>query len=148
MTRAYRFMPRPKNSDEFDRFIGMQEKIVAKAVKRFGPDGGPTANARFHLAVSLERAGRQDEARLMYEEVLAANRRHRDSEDPNVLGAEEHLAMNLFRSGKLGEARSLFAHVRDARERTLGSGDPATQRPSNWIAAIEVAEEQGRGTVA
>jgi len=49
-----RFMPRPKNSNGFDRFIGVQETVVAKAVKRFGPDGGPRANARFHLAIKAQ----------------------------------------------------------------------------------------------
>jgi hypothetical protein len=136
MKKTYRFKPAPKSPADFERFIEMHERIVAKAVRTFGPDGGPTSNARHHLAIELERSGRLAEARLLHEEVLAAHRRHFEPEDPNVLAAEEHLAVNLYQSGMYEQARPLFTHVRDARERSLGSDDPATLRPAKWLAAI------------
>jgi Tetratricopeptide repeat len=139
----YRLMLSPENPEGFDKLIVLQERILANAIRRFGPDGGPTANVRHHLANTLERSGRLDEARVLHEEVLAANRRHRDPEDPNVLAAEEHLAVNLFHSGMLDEARPLFTHVRDARERKLGSDDPTTQRPGKWLAAMGRRGDRG-----
>ena len=82
----------------------------------FGPDGGPTTNARMHLAIELERSDRLAEARVLWEQVLDASRRHRGPDSPDVLLAEELLAINLVKSGMTDDARRLFAHVGDARE--------------------------------
>lgn len=113
------------------------EATLARQIRLFGPDGGPTTNARMHLAIELERSDRLAEARVLWEKVLDASSRHRGPESSDVLTAEELLAINLVKSGMTDDARPLFAHVRDARERLLGSDHADTLRPTRWLSACE-----------
>ncbi len=120
-----------------DWLIGKCEAALARQIRLFGPGGGPTMNARMHLAIELERSNRLAEARVLWEQVLDASRRHQGPESPDVLTAEELLAINWVKSGMTDDARPLFAHVRDARERLLGSDHEDTLRPSRWLSAFE-----------
>lgn len=120
-----------------DWLIGRCEATLARQIRLFGPDGGPTTNARMHLAIELERSDRLAEARVLWEQVLDASRRHRGPDSPDVLLAEELLAINLVKSGMTDDARRLFAHVGDARERLLGSDHRDTLRPARWLSAFE-----------
>ena len=120
-----------------DWMIGKREANLVRQIRLFGPDGGPTTNARMYLAIELGRSDRFAEARILWEQVLDASRRHRGPESPDVLATEELLAINLVKSGMANEARPLFAHVRDARERLLGSDHEDTLRPTRWLSALE-----------
>ena len=137
-----RHLTRDKDSDWV---VKRYEENVATQIRRFGPDGGPTANARSLLAMELESGGRIAEAQLLRREVLNAYRRNRDAEDRDVLGAEEGLAVNLAESGMFTEARPLFEHVRDVRGRILGSDDSDTLRPARWLSAMDQAEQNQDG---
>jgi len=52
------------------------EAFLARAIRLFGPDGGPTAGAKADVASQLEKMGRLTEAQLLREAVLEANRYH------------------------------------------------------------------------
>jgi len=110
-------------------------------IRQFGPDGGPTANARADVAKQLEKMGRFAEARLLREEVVAANRRHRGDEHQLTLEAEEWLIVNLRDSGLLKEARSLCSQNREARLRKLGPDNEATVRVSRLLETIDKRSE-------
>jgi Tetratricopeptide repeat len=83
-----------KNEDP-EGLLEKAEDLLALQIRVFGPDGGPTANAREDVAERLEKLGRFIEARPLREEVLAARRRHLGDEDPDTLSAEEWLGWNL-----------------------------------------------------
>jgi len=58
----------------------MAEEILDTHIRVFGPDGGPTSNAKAEVTKRLEALERFVEARVLREEVVAANRRHRGNE--------------------------------------------------------------------
>jgi hypothetical protein len=60
-----------RNEDP-EKLLRQREDLLATQIRVFGPDGGPTANARADVAEQLEAMGRFPEARLLRLEVLAA----------------------------------------------------------------------------
>lgn len=76
------------------------------------------------LAKALDSAGRQTEARVLREQVVAACRRNRGDEDEQTLDAELWLAVSLAREGMYKGALSLATHAADGRRR-IGSSEVA-----------------------
>jgi hypothetical protein len=81
--------------------LRLAESNLERQLRRFGPDGSPTARAREQLAQRLEAMGRFEEARPLRELVADGYRRHFGDEHPFTLTEEEWLAINLSKSGML-----------------------------------------------
>jgi hypothetical protein len=121
------------------------EDVLAKQLRRFGPDGGPTANARAEVAKRLEILGRFVEARVLREEVVAANRRHRGNDDLYTLAAEEWLAFDLVQCGMRDEASELYSHVYEVRLRDIGPDDARTAHARANLAAMGASTDDSEG---
>jgi hypothetical protein len=135
--RAGRLADRVTKNNPDEKNLEGLEKGLAKMVRVFGPDGGPTANARAAVATMLERMDRLDEAATLREEVLAANRYHLGAEHVRSLMAEMCLASNLIRQDRADEAKPLLRHVIEVRQRTLGPNADGTNEVEKWLANIE-----------
>ena len=83
--------------------------------------------------------GRVVEARVLWEEAVAAYRRNRGVDDKFTLEYEVWLAANLMKSGLFGEARPLVAHVCEIRLRTLGPENEDTKTAEQRLAVIDEA---------
>jgi tetratricopeptide (TPR) repeat protein len=103
------------------------ERSLQRAIRIYGPDGGPTAVCRGEVAKRLEALGRWDEARTRREEALDAYRRRLGDEHRYSLDAEMFLGDNLRNAGLTELARKYYLHVCEVRRRTLGPGDSQTQ---------------------
>lgn len=125
-----------------EHVLERRQKVLDRQIRVHGVDGGPTANARGDVAKQLEKMGRLVEARVLWEEALAAYRRHRGPDDRYTLECEAWLASNLMRSGLYGEARPLLAHVCDVRSRELGPDDEDTKDAFRQLALIDQPENE------
>jgi hypothetical protein len=135
--RAHNLAERMNKNDPPEELLHRMEVLLARQIRLFGLDGGPTANARGAVAKQLERLGRLPEARLLREEILAAQRHHRGAEDPQTLNAELWLAINLRNQGLPEDARPFFVHVCEARRRVLGPDDEETVLADKYLASLD-----------
>src|ERR1022692_5351164 len=92
--RAGTLGDRITKNDSPEKKLERAEKTLSTQIRMFGPDGGPTANARARVATVLERMDRFIEAGFLRDEVLAANRHHLGTEHVRTLMAEMGLAYN------------------------------------------------------
>lgn len=139
-----RIRQRAEKSADFgtpEEALEWYEKSLRRQIRIYGPDGGPTAVGRAHVATKLEDLGRFDEARLLREAVVAGYRRHLGDEHVYTLSAELALGINLQRSGMTDQARRVLIHVYEERKRILGPDDEATLTASRWLAAMGYTEE-------
>jgi hypothetical protein len=138
---AEKALERIEAKEEPEHVLERRQKVLDRQIKVHGIDGGPTANARGDVARQLEKMGRLVEARVLWEEAVAAYRRNRGADDEYTVQYEERLATNLAKSGLSGEARLLVAHVCDVRLRTLGSENEETKRALRQLAAIDADDQ-------
>jgi Tetratricopeptide repeat len=117
--------------------LELAEDALARSIRVFGPDGGPTAGGRAQVAEQLERMDRYSEARLLREEVLAADRRNLGAEHQYTLNAELDLAVNLTNSGSPEEASLLCSHVIQVRESVLGPEHAETLSAKRLLTDIQ-----------
>ena len=122
--------------------LKVAEDVLARQIRLFGPDGGPTANARAEVAKRLEILERFVEARVLREEVVAAFRRHRGNDDLYTLVAEEWLAFDLVQCGMRDEASDLYSHVFQVRLRDLGPDDAKTVHARANLAAMGASTDE------
>jgi hypothetical protein len=115
-----------QDPDPAQRALERTEARLARMIRWFGPDGGPTAAARAVVATQLEKMDRLVEARLLRETVLEAHRHHFGPEHLDTLTAEWWLAANLYRQQMVIEARALVVHARDGLRLQLGPDDGRT----------------------
>jgi hypothetical protein len=125
-----------------EKVLRRLKRVLDLQIKVFGVDGGPTAKARFQVAMQLEKMGRLAEARVFLNEVVAAYSRNRGADDRYTLEYEEWLAANLMKSGLMDQARPLMMHVCDVRSRTLGPDDDGTKRARRRLAAIDRGQDR------
>jgi hypothetical protein len=104
------------------------EDRLAKAIRRWGPDGWPVQQTRQALAYLLEEEGRDTEACVLRESVVASLKRHLGNDDPRTLDAETWVVGSLSRLGKLQEAFDLATQILDARVRTVGPDREETKK--------------------
>ena len=117
--------------------LALAEKTLARVIRIYGPDGGPTAVNRAHVARRLEALGRYDEARLLRQDVVAAYQRHFGIDNQHTLSAELALGINLAKSGMTDDARTMFTRVCEGRSRVLGPNDEATKSANRWLASLD-----------
>ena len=119
------------------------EQVAARRQQALGPDHAVTLCALRDLATACEAAGRDDEARALFEQILGAWERQPPDDDADAarLGAREDLAQAHEAAGRVIEARRLRTdNVRDAwesfggRRQALESGDPAALRAARDLA--------------
>jgi hypothetical protein len=120
-----------------EKILELRQKQLERQIRVHGVDGGPTANARGDLARHLEKMGRFVEARVFWEQALAAYRRNRGRDDIYTLQYEEWLAANLMTSGLTDEARPLVVHIYDVRLRTLGAENEETKRAQRRLKFLD-----------
>jgi hypothetical protein len=134
---AERVAERLMANEDPEHVLELKQKVLDRQIRVHGVDGGPTANARGDVAQQLVKMDRLVEARVLWEEAVAAYRRNRGPDDGYTLDYEEWLAANLMKSGLSGEARPLVVLVRDVRLRTLGPEDEKTERAQRRLATID-----------
>ena len=132
-------MQRLNGTDDPEEVLQRYEKLLDRQIRVHGVDGGPTANARGMVAKQLEKMERLVEARVLWEQTVAAYRRSRGADDIYTMEYEEWLAANLMKSGLRREARPLVVHICDVRLRTLGAGNEATIRAQRRLEVLDGA---------
>jgi hypothetical protein len=120
-----------------DQLLEMKRGILDRQIRVHGVDGGPTANSRADVAKQLDRMDRHDEARLLWEQIVAAYHRNQGSDDLSTVHYEEWLAVNLIESGRVDEGRVLLEHVYNVRLAALGSEDEATEGVLRRLKSVE-----------
>jgi hypothetical protein len=117
--------------------LDVADQRLSSAIRKFGTDGGASANARADVAKRLEELGRYAEARLLRQEVLGANQVRLGSEHPHTLIAQSWLILNLRESGMNAEARPLAMHLYETRKVALGPYHEDTKWAADLLAAID-----------
>jgi CHAT domain-containing protein/tetratricopeptide (TPR) repeat protein len=86
---------------------------------------GLVQTGRTMLADILSKAGRNDEARRLYEQVLNEREEDHGPDSDEAARALVPLARTLHESGELSRARELYERAVRTREKTLGPDAPA-----------------------
>ena len=120
----------------------MKLGLVDTQVRMFGVDGGPTANGRAEVARQLESMGRWVEARVFWEQVVAAYRRNRGADDLMTVQSEEFLALNLAKSGLHQDAINLMDHVVAVYRQALGPDHEETTRAIRFRERIKALDSE------
>ena len=124
--------------------VKMLEEALPRARQRLGPDHYLTLHVQRVLVRALADAGRLDEAAVLGQETLQAQRRTRtDQEDVGLGRTLLYLGQVLVQQGKLDEAEPLLQEAL-----TLLRQDATTKlRPempvvaANWLGAIQLARK-------
>jgi len=94
------------------------------------------------LAVNRTQMGELDEARVIYEEALAAHGAIFGEDHPEYAAALENLGGVAYRQGHHDEALEILNRVRDIRERNLGPGHIDVVRTMANMGAVATISEQ------
>jgi hypothetical protein len=121
--------------DDGEARLELLEESLGDQIRIFGPDGGPTADARARVAKQLEAMGQMAEARLLRVEVLTTYRKHMGEDHPTTLIMEAWLVNNLYLSGMTESARMGAKRLYEARLRVSGPDDENTL----WVKRMLVA---------
>jgi hypothetical protein len=131
--RTKKLAQRLMDNKDPEKSLVEAEDVLAMIIRLRGSDSEQAGVGRAEVAQRLESLSRFDEARLLREEILAADRRNLGDDHANTLSAEASLALNLVHAGLRPEAMPIFKHIRDVRLATLGPGDPETIWATSWI---------------
>jgi hypothetical protein len=134
---GYGFFERATKHKDPEVNLERAENNLATTIRQFGPDGGPTANARALVADRLEEMDRYTEALLLRQDVLDAQRRRRGDLDPVTLRAELYLGFNLGHTGFYDEAKPLFRHVLEKGPVVLGADHSEVRAARRWLDALD-----------
>jgi serine/threonine-protein kinase len=115
------------------QLLGLQkqaEPILRDAVLRLesslGPEHEDTLAARAALAFLLMVSGKRDEARGLYEDVIAARRRIHPEDDPETYALLSHLGDLHLKMGRVEEAESALLESTEGLRRLRGEAHPDT----------------------
>ncbi|MEU0243198.1 tetratricopeptide repeat protein [Streptomyces sp. NPDC006235] len=108
--------------------------LVADCERLLGNDHPDTLTARSNLAVDYWRAGRNDEAMVLMEQVLAAREQLLGNDHPNTLTARTNLAASYQTAGQTTAAITMKEQVVAESERLLGNDHPDTLIARNNLA--------------
>jgi tetratricopeptide (TPR) repeat protein len=106
--------------------VGYWQTLADTGARILGPDHSRTLLASDQLAVSLEAAGRPENAIEVYEQELSERTRVLGWDHPDALAARSRLAQACLAGGRHDEAISLQESTLAGREQALGRDDPDT----------------------
>ena len=117
---TYRYLGEPE--------LGIEQfrRVVEIRKVQDGPDHIATQNAALGLADALNKSGREGEATVIFEGVLATRMRLLGPDHPETLAAMNEVALGYQAHGKFDQALSLFQQILKKRTETLGANHPKT----------------------
>ena len=105
-------------------------ELLEEAVKQSqavnGPNTRPTLETEKALAWLLFQEGRDEEARVMQEELLVRTRTALGNDDPETLGQMNNLGIIDFNMGRNKEAEAILREAVEGRRRVSGVDHPQT----------------------
>ena len=151
---AARFADQPAVEARLRRTLGLtliymeEPKLAAEQLERalritpHGPDHPDTLATAYHLAMAYSLTGRydptqgrDDDARRLHAETLAARRRVLGPDHPDTLASMQVVAGGFSATGRHDEALKMFEEVLAVRRRTLGPDDRLTLYSTASVAA-------------
>ena len=142
--------------DELERDVGfvacntlviglLREALVAQARAALArlPEGERGTSVLINqLGVLLQKMGKLEEARLLFEEAVQARKETLGHRHPSTLISISNLGLLLKAMGKPDEARPLYEEALQASKETLGDRHPSTLISIYNLA--DLLEDQGK----
>jgi tetratricopeptide (TPR) repeat protein len=117
-------------------------RAVELRARALGADSGETWAAKLLLASLLKKQTKLDEAKPLYEEVLAAARQVLGNDHEETLACMNNLAVLLKQQGKLDDARALYEEALQYKRSKFGVHHASTLTSMSNLAGLLKA--QGR----
>jgi tetratricopeptide (TPR) repeat protein len=120
------------------------EQLVRRAVELrarvLGAENSETLAANLLLASLLKKQKKMDEAKIVYEEALAAARRVLGDDSEDTLACMNNLAVLLKQQGKLDDARALYEEALKFKRSKLGAQHASTLTSMSNLAGLLKAQ--------
>lgn len=126
--------------------LAVQEALLARVIAERGERDTQTLKLRNNIAISLVRAGRREEARTHFEEVLALRRELLPPEHPDTIDSMLNVAAIRGALDDFDGALALQLDVYDILRRLHGEEHPKTLSAVNNLAST--LSRMGRGDEA
>ena len=123
----------------------LREALVAQAqaaLARLPAAKRGTSGLLNRLGLRLQKMGKQEEARPLYEEALRARRETLGDRHPKTLDSISNMGQLLQAMGQLEEARPLYEEALHASREVLGDRHPETL---TLLESINTLHEASRG---
>jgi tetratricopeptide (TPR) repeat protein len=123
----------PEGEQQVRRAVELRTRVL-------GAENSETLAANLLLASLLKKQKKMDEAKIVYEEALAAARRVLGDDSEDTLACMNNLAVLLKQQGKLDDARALYEEALKFKRSKLGAHHASTLTSMSNLAGLLKAQ--------